>query len=178
MILGLFMIENCKRGMKIMAIRNIREVGDSVLTKVSKEIKEVDKKLLTLIDDMLDTMYEAGGVGLAAPQVGILKRLVVIDVSEEGNDPIILINPVIIERDGEQTGDEGCLSIPGKVGTVSRPNYVKVKAFDKKMQEFTIEGTELLARAFCHEIDHLDGILYTEKTIGELRNTLTTEEVQ
>lgn len=161
-----------------MAIRNIREVGDKVLNKVAKEIKEVDKKILELIEDMYDTMYEAGGVGLAAPQVGILKRLIVIDVSEEGNEPITLINPVIIETDGEQTGDEGCLSIPGKVGTVTRPNYVKVKAFDENMEEFTVEGTELLARAFCHEIDHLNGILYSEIAEGELRDVLAAEEVQ
>jgi peptide deformylase len=161
-----------------MAIRNIREVGDKVLLKVSKEIKEVDKKILDLIEDMLDTMYESGGVGLAAPQVGVLKRLVVIDVSEESNEPIILINPVIIETDGEQTGDEGCLSVPGKVGTVTRPNYVKVKAYNTNMEEFEVEGTELLARAFCHEIDHLDGKLYIEKSIGELRDTLVSEEVQ
>lgn len=161
-----------------MAIRNIREFGDKVLNKVSKEIKEVDKKLLILIEDMFDTMYEAGGVGLAAPQVGILKRLVVIDVSEEGDDPIILINPIILETDGEQTGDEGCLSLPGKIGTVTRPNHVKVKAFNEKMEEIIVEGTELKARALAHEIDHLEGILYTDKTIGELRDTLTTEEVQ
>lgn len=161
-----------------MAIRNIREVGDKVLTKVSKEIKEVDKKILTLIEDMLDTMYDASGVGLAAPQVGILKRLVVIDVSEEGNEPLILINPEIIATDGEQTGDEACLSVPGKVGTVTRPNYVKVKAYDQNMQEFIVEGTELLARALCHEIDHLNGVLYVEKTIGELRDTFAAEEVQ
>ncbi len=160
-----------------MAIRNIREIGDKVLTKVSKEIPEVDKKIQFLIEDMLDTMYEASGVGLAAPQVGILKRLVVIDVSEEGNEPLVLINPVILETDGEQVGDEGCLSIPGKVGTVARPNYVKVKAFDRKMQEFTVEGTELLARALCHEIDHLNGVLYPEKTIGDLRDTFVTEEI-
>jgi peptide deformylase len=161
-----------------MAIRNIREIGDSVLTKKSKEIKEVDKKLLTLIGDMLDTMYDSNGVGLAAPQVGILRRLVVIDVSAEGNEPIILINPVILETDGEQIGDEGCLSVPGKVGTVTRPNYAKVKAYNEKMEEFTVEGTELLARALCHEIDHLDGILYVERLTGELRNTTDTEEVQ
>jgi peptide deformylase len=161
-----------------MAIRNIREIGDSVLNKASKEIQNVDKKILTLIEDMLDTLYEANGVGLAAPQVGVLKRLVVIDISEEGNDPLILINPVIIETEGEQTGDEACLSVPGKVGTVTRPNYVKVKAFDKNMKEFTVEGTGLLARAFCHEIDHLDGVLYVEKKTGELRNTFEDEEVQ
>lgn len=160
-----------------MAIRNIREMGDPVLTKVSRDIKEVDHKLLMLIEDMLDTMYEANGVGLAAPQVGILKRLVVIDVSEEGDEPIILINPVIIETSGEQTGDEGCLSVPGKVGIVTRPNYVKVKAYNERMEEFEIEGTELLARALCHEIDHLDGELYVDKVEGGLRNTLSTEEV-
>lgn len=159
-----------------MAIRNIRKIGDSVLNKVSKEIKEVDEKLNILIDDMIETMYEAEGVGLAAPQVGVLKRLVVIDVSEEGNDPIVLINPVILEAEGEQTGDEGCLSIPGKVGTVTRPNYVKVKAFDRNMKEFTIEGTELLARALSHEIDHLDGKLYVDKVIGELRSVTGPEE--
>ncbi|MDF2541782.1 MAG: hypothetical protein K0S47_1500 [Herbinix sp.] len=159
-----------------MAIRNIREFGDNVLNKTSKEIKEVDSKLLTLIDDMIDTMYHACGVGLAAPQVGVLKRLVVIDISEEGNDPIILINPVILATDGVQTGDEGCLSLPGKVGTVTRPNYVKVKAYNKKMEEFTIEGTELLARALCHEIDHLNGVLYTDKVEGELRNSGDSEE--
>lgn len=159
-----------------MAIRNIREIGDSVLNKVSKEVKEVNKKLLILIDDMLDTMYDAGGVGLAAPQVGILKRVVVIDVSEEGNEPLVLINPVIIATDGEQTGDEGCLSVPGKVGTVTRPNYVKVRAYDRDMQEYTIEGTELLARALSHEIDHLDGELYVDKVIDGLRTVGASEE--
>lgn len=159
-----------------MAIRNIREIGDNVLNKVSREITEVDKKLNILIDDMLDTLYEANGVGLAAPQVGILKRLVVIDVSEDGDDPIILINPVIIETDGEQTGDEACLSVPGKVATVTRPNYVKVKALNRSMEEFTVEGTGLLARAFCHEIDHLDGILYVERRTGELRSSFSEEE--
>lgn len=159
-----------------MAIRNIREVGDSVLNKVCKEIKEVDRKLLTIIDDMLDTMYDASGVGLAAPQVGILKRLVVIDVTEEGNNPIILINPVIIETDGEQTGDEACLSIPGKVGTVTRPNYVKVAAYNEKMEKIEVEGTELLARALCHEIDHLDGILYADRADGDLRSSFADDE--
>lgn len=161
-----------------MAIRNIREIGDSVLTKVSREVKDVDKRLLVLIEDMLDTLYDSQGVGLAAPQIGVLKRLVVIDISEEGNDPIILINPEIIATDGCQIGDEGCLSVPGKVGTVERPNYVKVKAYDKKMKEFSLEGTELLARAICHEIDHLDGILYVDKITDELRDVVyQTEEV-
>lgn len=159
-----------------MAIRNIREIGDSVLTKVSREIKSVDKRLLVIIDDMLDTLYDAEGVGLAAPQIGILKRLVIVDVSEEGNDPIILINPEILETDGSQIGNEGCLSVPGKVGTVERPNYVKVKAFDRDMQEFVIEGTELLARALCHEIDHLDGILYVEKVTDEIRDIYQEDE--
>ncbi len=159
-----------------MAIRNIREIGDSVLTKVSKEVTEVDKKLLTLIEDMLDTLYAANGAGLAAPQIGVLKRVVVIDVSEEGNDPIVLINPVILETEGQQLGDEGCLSVPGKVGTVLRPNYVKVKAYDTNMKEFIIEGTELLARAFCHEIDHLNGELYVDKTMGDLRTVSYEEE--
>jgi len=159
-----------------MAIRNIREIGDSVLNKVSKEVKDVNNKLLVLIDDMLDTMYDAGGVGLAAPQVGVLKRVVVIDVSEEGNEPLILINPVIIESSGEQTGDEGCLSVPGKVGTVTRPDYVKVRAYDRDMQEYTIEGTELLARALSHEIDHLEGELYVDKVIDGLRTVGALEE--
>ena len=159
-----------------MAIRNIREVGDKVLNKVSKEIFQVDRKLHILIEDMLDTMYESCGVGLAAPQVGVLKRLVVIDISPEGDEPIILINPVILAIDGEQTGDEGCLSLPGKIGTVTRPNYVKVKAFNENMEEFEIEGTELLARALCHEIDHLEGVLYVKRIQGELRNTFSTED--
>ena len=118
-----------------------------------------------LINDMLDTMYEAMGVGLAAPQVGILKRIVVIDI---GEGPIVLINPVILETSGEQTGEEGCLSLPGKSGTVTRPNYVKVRALDRDMQPFELEGTELLARCICHECDHLDGHMYTEKVEGEL----------
>ncbi|MGB4659724.1 MAG: peptide deformylase [Mobilitalea sp.] len=159
-----------------MATRNIREAGDKVLNKISKEVKEVDKKLLILIEDMLDTMYEASGVGLAAPQVGILKRVVVIDVSPEGDSPIVLINPVIVETDGEQTGDEGCLSLPGKVGTVTRPNYAKVKALNENMEEIVVEGTELLARALCHELDHLNGVLYPDRMIGELRNTFDPEE--
>lgn len=164
-------------GKDFMAIRNIREIGDSILTKVSKEIKKVDNRLLVLIDDMLDTLYHSEGVGLAAPQIGILKRLIVIDISEEGDNPLILINPEIIETEGSQIGDEGCLSVPGKVGTVERPNYVKVKAFDKNMEEITVEGTELLARALCHEIDHLNGVLYVEIATDELRNVGDIEEV-
>lgn len=159
-----------------MAIRNIREIGDKALTKISKEVTEMTPKLKILIDDMFDTMYEAQGVGLAAPQVGILKRIVVIDASPEGDSPIVLINPVILETDGEQTGDEGCLSVPGQSGVVTRPNYVKVKALGEDMEEIIVEGTELLARAFCHEIDHLDGILYVEKVIGGLHSTNNNEE--
>ncbi|MCF2640874.1 MAG: peptide deformylase [Lachnospiraceae bacterium] len=156
-----------------MALREIRIMGDPVLTKVCKEVTEVTPKIAELIDDMLETMYEANGVGLAAPQVGILKRIVTIDV---GEGPIILINPRIVETSGEQTGDEGCLSLPGKAGCVTRPNYVKVRAFDENMQEFEMEGTELLARAFCHELEHLDGHMYTEKVEGGLHDVTYASE--
>lgn len=156
-----------------MALRTIRIMGDEVLTKKSREIKEVTPRIRELIDDMLDTLYDANGVGLAAPQVGVLKRLVVIDV---GEGPIVLINPVILESSGEQTGDEGCLSLPGKAGEVTRPNYVKVRACDENMEEFEIEGTELLARAFCHEIDHLEGHMYVEKVNGEVHDVVYEEE--
>lgn len=152
-----------------MALRKIREIGDEVLIKISKEVKEMTPRTKLLIEDMLDTMYEANGVGLAAPQVGILKRIVVIDTT--GEDPYVFINPRIVETSGEQTGYEGCLSVPGKTGTVTRPNYVKVVALDANMKPFELEATELLARAVCHELDHLDGHLYTEKVEGELMNT-------
>ena len=157
-----------------MAIRNIRIMGEPILEKVCKEVKEVTPRIKELIEDMLETMYDANGVGLAAPQVGVLKRIVVIDVT--GEDPIVLINPRILETSGEQTGGEGCLSLPGKSGTVTRPNYVKVKAYDREMKPFEIEGTELLARAFCHEIDHLDGHMYVEKVEGELTDVEEVEE--
>lgn len=157
-----------------MAIRNIREMGDSVLNKTCKEVKEVNLRTKILIQDMFDTMYEAQGVGLAAPQVGILKRIAVVDVT--GEDPVLLINPVILEMSGEQTGNEACLSVPGKTGVVTRPNYVKVKAYDQNMKPFEIEGTELLARAFCHEIEHLDGHLYVEKVEGDLMDMEDVEE--
>ena len=150
-----------------MAFRSIRTVGDECLTKVSKEVKEINDRTRILIEDMIDTMYEAEGVGLAAPQVGILKRIVVIDV---GDGPIVMINPEILERSGEQTDNEGCLSVPGKVGVVTRPNYVKAKAINEDGEEYIIEGEELLARAICHELDHLDGHLYTEFVEGELLN--------
>ncbi len=152
-----------------MAIRNIREMGDPVLNKNCKEVKELTNRTKELIDDMFETMYEADGVGLAAPQVGILKRIVVIDVT--GEDPILLINPVILETSGEQTGYEGCLSVPGKSGIVTRPNYVKVLAYNENMEQYELEGTELLARAICHELEHLDGHLYVERVEGDLVNT-------
>ena len=152
-----------------MAIRKIREMGDPVLTKRCKEVTEITPRIQELIDDMFETLYEANGVGLAAPQVGILKRIVVIDVT--GEDPILMINPKILETSGEQEGYEGCLSVPGKSGYVTRPNYVKAMAYDENMEPFEIEGTELLARAICHELDHLDGHLYVEKVEGPLANT-------
>lgn len=148
-----------------MAIRKIRLMGDKALTKVCKEVKEVTPRTAQLINDMFDTMYEECGVGLAANQVGILKRIVVIDI---GDEPHVLINPVILETSGEQTGTEGCLSLPGKMGQVTRPNYVKVRAFDEDMEEFELEGTELLARAICHECEHLDGHMFVEHVEGEL----------
>ena len=151
-----------------MAIRNIREIGEEVLTKRCKEVKEMTPRVKELIGDMLDTMYEANGVGLAASQVGVLKRIVVIDTT--GEDPHILINPRIVESSGEQVGQEGCLSLPGKTGQVTRPNYVKVVALDVNMNEFELEGTELLARAICHEMDHLEGHMYVEKVEGPLQD--------
>ena len=159
-----------------MAVREVREMGDPILNKTCKEVKEVTDRTLELIDDMFETMYEANGVGLAAPQVGILKQVVVIDVSPEGDSPIILINPEIIETDGSQTGEEGCLSVPGKSGVVTRPNYVKVKALDENMEEVIYEGTELLARAFCHEIDHLHGVVYVSKAEGGIHDVVRDEE--
>ena len=150
-----------------MALRTIRIQGDPVLTKKCREITEMTPKIKELIDDMLDTMYEANGVGLAGPQVGVLKRIVVIDI---GEGPVVMIDPVILEKSGEQTGDEGCLSLPGKAGTVTRPNYVKARAFDENREEYEIEGTELMARAICHELDHLDGHMYTEIVEGPLHD--------
>ncbi|MBR3607505.1 MAG: peptide deformylase [Lachnospiraceae bacterium] len=157
-----------------MAIRNIREIGDSVLNKPCKEVTEVTPRIRELIDDMIETMYDANGVGLAAPQVGVLKRIVVIDCT--GEDLLVMINPKIIETSGEQTGGEGCLSVPGKSGIVTRPNYVKAVAYDENMNLYEVEGTELLARAICHELDHLDGHLYVEKVEGELMDVAQEEE--
>ena len=156
-----------------MALRTIRVEGDPVLTKVSRPVDKMTPRNHELIMDMLDTMYDAMGVGLAAPQVGILKRIVVIDV---GEGPIVLINPEILETSGEQTGDDGCLSVPGMAGQVTRPNYVKVKALDIDMNEVEYEGEGLLARAFCHEIDHLDGHMYTELVEGELHHVTYDED--
>ena len=156
-----------------MALRTIRVQGDSVLTKKSRTVDKMTPRIGELIPHLMDTMYDAMGVGLAAPQVGILKRIVVIDV---GEGPIVLINPEILETSGEQTGDEGCLSVPGMAGQVTRPNYVKVKALDVNMNEQIYEGEGLLARAFCHEIDHLDGKMYTELVEGELHKVTYDEE--
>ena len=142
-----------------MAIRNIRLDGDDILRKTCRPVTKMDDRTLTLIDDMFDTMYEANGVGLAAPQV-------VIDVCDD--NPLCLINPEIIEADGEQTGEEGCLSLPGKFGTVTRPMHVVCKAYDENMEEFTVEGEGLLARAICHELDHLDGKLYKDLVVDGL----------
>ena len=151
-----------------MAVRQIRVIGDEILNKKCKPVKEMTDRTKELIEDMFETMYEANGVGLAAPQVGILKRMVVIDV---GEGMIELINPVIVETSGSQTGYEACLSVPGVKGIVTRPNYVKVEALNRKGEKFTVDGTELLARAFCHEIDHLDGILYVDHVEGELQSS-------
>ena len=158
-----------------MAIRKIRTIGDDILRKECKPVKEITPRIAELIEDMFETMYESNGCGLAAPQVGVLKRIVVIDV---GEGPIVLINPQIIESSGEQTGEEGCLSVPGKFGIVTRPDRVKVRAFDENMNEFEMEGEGLLARAFCHELDHLDGKLYVELAEDGLHEVSYDEEDQ
>ena len=145
-----------------MALRTIRKNGDEILYKKCKEVKNFDKKLAILLDDMYQTMVKSDGVGLAAPQVGILKRAVVVDI---GEGKIELINPEIIKKDGSQIGQEGCLSVPGEWGDVERPEFVTVKAYDRFGKEFEISGHELLARAFCHEIDHLNGELFVDKII-------------
>ena len=156
-----------------MAIRNMRYEGDAILRKTSKEVKEITPKIHELIEDMLETMYETGGVGLAAPQVGILKRIVVIDV---GDGPLVMINPEIIKTEGTQTGDEGCLSVPGKAGQVTRPYTVTARFMDEDGEMYEIEGEELLARAICHECDHLDGKLYIDLVEGELHDTVYEDE--
>lgn len=159
-----------------MGIRNLRTMGDECLRKKCKEIKSISPRIRILAGDMLDTMYAANGVGLAAPQVGILKRMVVIDV--DGEHPYILINPEILETSGEQTGYEGCLSVPGKSGIVTRPNYAKVRATGLDGKEFILEGEELLARAICHECDHLDGIIYVDKVEGDLIDNEELERME
>lgn len=145
-----------------MALREIRKYGDEVLRKKSRKVEKIDDRLQVLLDDMLDTMYDSDGVGLAAPQVGILKRVIVIDI---GEGPVFLINPEIIEEEGFYVDEEGCLSLPGEAGSVQRPYRVKVKALDREGNEVVIEGEELMARALCHEIDHLNGVLFVDKII-------------
>ena len=156
-----------------MALRTIRTEGDPVLNNICRPVAKMDRRTKDLVSDMLETMYDACGVGLAAPQVGVLKRIVVIDV---GDGPLILVNPEILETSGEQTGEEGCLSVPGMSGQVTRPDYVKVKALDLDLQEQVYEGEGLLARAFCHEIDHLDGKMYTRLVEGELHHVSYEED--
>ena len=156
-----------------MALRQIRIQGDAILEKKCREITEMTPRIKELIEDMLDTMYDANGVGLAGPQVGVLKRIAVIDI---GEGPVVLINPVIEQADGEQTGDEGCLSLPGKAGQVTRPNHVVVRALNENMEEYIIEGEELMARVLCHEIDHLDGHMYTELVEGQVHDVTYEED--
>ena len=145
-----------------MGLRKILTDKEPALHKVCKSVTDFDSKLHKLLDDMADTLVESGGVGLAAPQVGILRRVVLVDVGEEEPEILELINPVMVETDGEQIGPEGCLSVPGKYGLVKRPYYAKVRAQDRDGEWFVAEGEELIARCFCHELDHLDGIIYTE----------------
>lgn len=158
-----------------MALRTIRVQGDPVLNKTCRPVAEITSRIRTLAEDMLETMYEANGVGLAAPQVGILKRLVVIDAGE-GQGPFVMINPEILEASGEQTGDEACLSVPGKAGQVTRPDHVKAKYYDLDMKECEVTADELLARAICHELEHLDGHLYVEHVIGGLHDAVYEDE--
>ena len=165
-----------------MALRKIRLQEEEILHKHAKEIREITQRIRDLAADMLETMYDAEGVGLAAPQVGILKRIVVIDISEERDSPIVMVNPVITEREGEQTGWEGCLSVPGKSGMVTRPMNVKAEFTSLDGEAMTIEAEGFLARAICHELDHLDGHLYVEMVEGrlydnsELRNASEDDE--
>ena len=156
-----------------MALRKILTDKESALQKVCKPVTDFDAKLHKLLDDMTETLIESGGVGLAAPQVGILRRVFLVDVGEEENEIVEFINPEIIETDGEQVGPEGCLSVPGKYGLVKRPYYAKVRAQDRNGEWFEAEGEELIGRCFCHENDHLDGIIYTEV----MERLLTEEEL-
>lgn len=159
-----------------MGLRNVREIGDDILRKKSKPVKEMTPRLRAIVDDMLETMYASEGVGLAAPQVGILKQLVVIDVSENQDQPLVLINPVLLEADGEQTGMEGCLSVPGKHAKVTRAEHVKVRTLNMDMEPVEVEGEGLLARCIQHEMDHLDGVLYVDRKEGPLLDNETEEE--
>ena len=156
-----------------MALRKIREIGEDCLRCVCKEVPEITPRIEELVEDLLDTMYDADGVGLAAPQVGIRKRIAVVDV---GEGPVILINPEVTFSEGEQTGYEGCLSVPGKCGQVTRPNHIKVKTMNLEGETVEIEGEEFFARALLHEMDHLDGILYVDKVEGELMNVEVEED--
>lgn len=151
-----------------MALRKIRVEGEEILTKKAKEIKEITPRIRELAEDMFETMYDACGVGLAGPQVGILKRIVVIDTSEDKSGAMAMINPRIVWTDGSQTGWEGCLSVPGKSGQVTRPERVRAVYTGLDGEEHEVEGEGLLARAICHELDHLEGHLYVEKVEGRL----------
>ena len=157
-----------------MALREIVEKGDDVLNKKCREVVKFDDRLSDLIDDMIETLKDSGGVGLAAPQVGVLRRVVVVETDHEKGEMLELVNPEILETSGKQVGLEGCLSLPGKWGIVSRPFKVKIKAQNRKGVEFTAEGTALIARAFCHELDHLDGILYDTR----VERMLFPEEIE
>ncbi len=159
-----------------MALREVRIIGDPILGKRSKEVKQITERTKELIDDMIETLYEQNGVGLSAVQVGVLKRIVIVDLSEDGDEPVVMINPVIRVADGEQDGYEGCLSVPGKTGKVKRPNHVIVDFLDEDMQPQSLEGEEVFARCVCHECDHLDGKLYTELVEGPLQDVENTED--
>lgn len=156
-----------------MALRKIREMGEDCLRCTCKEVTEMTPRIEELIEDLIDTMYEADGVGLAAPQVGVRKRIAVVDV---GEGPVVLINPVVVSSEGSQTGQEGCLSVPGKCGVVTRPMKVVVRTLNENMEEIEIEGEELFARAMLHEMDHLDGIMYVDKVEGELMDVEVNED--
>ena len=163
-----------------MALREIRLEGDPILYKQARPVEKMTDRMKTLVDDMLDTMYDGEGIGLAAPQVGILRRIFVIDTSEEDEekDPLVFINPEVLETRGEQKGSEGCLSVPGKIANVIRPSFVRIKACDKDMREFILEAEEVLARVILHEYDHLDGHLYPEKAEGPLMDIEEIDEDQ
>ena len=153
-----------------MALREVRTMGDPILGKRSKEVTQITDRTRELIDDMIETLYDQDGVGLSAVQVGVLKRIVIVDTSEDGDEPIVMINPVIKESDGEQEGYEGCLSVPGKTGKVTRPNHVIVEYLDEDLKPQSKEGDEVFARCICHECDHLEGKLYVELVNGPLQD--------